>query len=44
MLCPKCKTAATVKRIGDLKIQVCRNKNCSNYGKEVKRPTNKDSK
>jgi len=36
MLCPKCKTATTIKGQGNLKIRVCRNKNCPNYGKEVK--------
>lgn len=36
MLCPKCKTALTIKRQGNIKTFVCRNKNCPNYGKEVK--------
>ena len=36
MLCPKCKTQTMVKRVGKATIHICRNRNCPNYGKEVK--------
>ncbi len=36
MLCPKCKTEMTVKRINKVAVFVCRNPSCPNHNKPVK--------
>lgn len=36
MVCPKCKTVATVKRQNGSSVFVCRNPNCTLYKKPIK--------